>query len=304
MSDEKALALVPVEEPSGLESIGTYDGEAGAYEVFSLRGGPLAATETYRLYVAKLPSGQMGLMKIAQKPEHNDRLEQEARTLTTLTTVANELDTEASEAGVRAPNYGAFFPQLLESFVVDTVGRRVTFLGFHGSIASYKQLVPVAVATKDGRVDLQTGAWMIAKGAKLLDFVHALGFSIGFVDASNILLETGQHGVFALDFSEGSEDASLSECADEVRSLARIVWEAAGGKGDVKPPHDVSVMTAEQYEEFTAFVRDLMTKSWNAGDVVTALYEHADKIWPKVAIEGNPALGMKRQFHPWAILPR
>lgn len=303
-SDTRALALIPVDATSGLESMGTYDGEAGAYEVFTLKGGPLAATEVYRLYAAKLPSGQLGLMKIVQKPEFNDRLEKEASILATMRKIADGLDAEATEAGARTPNYGAFFPQLLETFIADSVGRRIMFLGFHPSIDGYKQLVPVSIATKSGRIDLQTGSWMIAKGAKLLDYVHTLGFSIGFVDASNILLETGQHGVFALDFSESNENASEAECTEEVRALARIVWEAAGGKGDAKPPYDSSIMTVEHYDEFIAFVKDLSMGSYPAGRVVEALYELVDRIWPKVAIEGNPKLGMKRQFHTWAILPR
>ena len=56
----RSLALIPVAMPPGLESIGIYEGTLGEYEVFQLKDKPLAATGSYRLYVAKNPAGQLG----------------------------------------------------------------------------------------------------------------------------------------------------------------------------------------------------------------------------------------------------
>lgn len=297
VATKKLAAPIVVEDPHGLEKMGKYTGAAGVYEIFSLSGGgPLMATDVFALYPAKLPSGQLGLMKISQGGKYNDVLDQEARILATLKTMADE---------DAATNYGAFFPQLVEAFVPDGVDRQVLFLGYHPSVREYRQLVPMTVAIPDNkRVDLQTVAWMLAKGAKLLSFVHETGFSIGFVDASNILLEPNLHGVFALDFSNASEEALTEEGQQEVRDFCRLVWNAGGGSVDKRPPHDTEIMSVEDHEDFVAFLKDLVTGEWGARDVVTALYERADRYWPKTGIEGDPTKGLKRQFHSWVLLPR
>jgi hypothetical protein len=90
-----ASSIFPSKEiESNLISMGVW----GEFEIFGiktkddLKGYPLVSTEVFKIYVAKLSSGQLGLMKIATSSENNSILENEAKTLKKLQKIAKELD--------------------------------------------------------------------------------------------------------------------------------------------------------------------------------------------------------------------
>ncbi len=298
MDDKEFLGTAPVGDDStsgsALTSMTEIDGANGTYEIFSIGGTALVTTESWKLYVAKLPSGQMGLMKIAATVDLNHILETESRILRTLQQIATDLDAEAVGRGENPLNYGALFPTLLDSFVGED-GRFVMVLGYHPSINTYKQLFPLARVLDGQRIDLKTGTWVLGKLLKLLDFVHSLGFTVGMVDATNVLIEKDVHGVFVLDFSEANEDASKSECMAEVSAAAKMLWNAVGG-GDNNPPHDAALLSAEHHTQYIDSLRRIMDGSTDgAGAEHSIIYAQADIFWPKKPIEGTDRF--KRDFH-------
>jgi hypothetical protein len=298
MDDKTVVGAIPVDgdgakSGSMLTSMTEYEGTAGNYEIFSLGGSALVATDEWKLYVAKLPTGQLGLMKIAATPEHNSVLEREARILQTLQKIATDMDNEATERGEVPYFYGALLPLMLESFVSDD-GRVVMFLGYHSTISTYKQLNPLVRVLDGQRIDLKTGTWLLGKLLKLLGFVHSAGFSVGLVDTSNVFIEKELHGVLVLDFSGASEDADAETCLAEVAVAAKMLWQAVGG-GDENPPHDGELLSAEHYDEYVAFLRRISDgKTDGANAEHTAIYPMADRIWPKREVA--PGI-WKRDFH-------
>lgn len=287
-----------------LLSMGTYVGTAGTYEIFGVYDekakttNPLLQTKTYKVYVARFPSGQVGLMKI-NTPGNVEVLKIEAEILKTLQLIATQLDEEFASRSEVTPNYGAFFPTVVETLTPDE-GKFVMLLGYHPSITNYQQLIPLSVAIKGCRVDLQTVQWILGKSLKVLDFVHSLGYSVGLIDPSNILLETSAHGVFFLDFTQANETPSEEDCLFEVTRIAEICWWAAGGTSAQKPPYDNGIMTKEGYEKYIAFIARLCTgETTGARAEYEAIYPLADEVWPKVTITDGKVSKTKRPFHPW-----
>lgn len=301
------LVAVTTGSDSTLVSMGIYPGAGGAYEIFGVKAdgaepGPLVDTGVFKLYVAKLPTGQIGLMKINSIPEAAAVLEREARILRTMQAIATALDNEAGPK--ETPYYGAQFPNPVESLAPGD-GRFVMFLGYHSTITTYRQLVPISVLVKTQRVDLKSIQWMLGKLLKLLAYVHSLGFSVGLVDASNELVETTVHGVFVLDFSNASEEATDEECLAEVASAAKIAWLAAGGSETNVPPYDPGIMSKEGYEEYIGFLQRLTRGETEGASVeLTAIYEMADRIWPKESKTDETGSVVKRPFHLFATYPR
>lgn len=289
---------------SGMVSKGIITGPSGQqYPIFGAEdGAPLASTSIYRLYIAQLPSGQLGLMKIVSDPAHNRTLEDEARLLQALQLIAGNLDQEAERQGDKPYHYGAFLPKVVESMTADD-GRFLAFLGFHPSVVSYKQLRPLPLALNSQRVDLQTVVWIL-KSLKVLDFSHRLGnVAIGFVDASNLLLETEQHGVFFFDWSSARQNPTEDECLAEVAAMAKIAWMAAGGTDTTGPPHDLNIMDASHHAEFVAFLRKLMAGRTDADKAHTAIYEMSDRLWPREQKTDEYGTIYKRPFHEWVTYP-
>lgn len=297
-----AASVVPASE---MVSKGVITGPSGQqYLIFGAKDGtPLASTDIYRFYIAQLPE-QLGLMKIASDPAHNDILEHEAGILRNLQDIAADLDTKAIDQGDNPYNYGAFFPAVIESMVSGD-GRFLVFLGFHPSIISYKQLQPIPLVLNGQRVDLQTVVWILGKSLKVLDFSHRLGnVAIGFVDASNLLLETKQHGIFFIDWSQARENPTEEDCRAEVAAMAKIARWAAGGTDTTEPPHDLEIMTLEQYAEFVAFLRQIMSGSTEASVAHSQLYGMINRIWPKEKKTDDDGTVQKRTFHQWETYSR
>lgn len=296
-----AASVLPASE---MVSKGVIAGPNGQqFPVFGAKdGSPLAKTATYRLWIAELAGGQLGLMKIAAGPEHNNTLEQEVHILQALQLIAGGLDREAERQGDRPYNHGAFFPRVVESMVSDD-GRFLMFLGFRPSIASYKQLRPLPIALDGQRLDLQTVVWILGKALKVLDFSHRGNVAIGFVDASNLLLEIDQHGVFFFDWSSAKQNPIEDECLAEVAKAARIAWQVAGGTDTTEPPHDPEIMSEEQHAEFLAFLRRIMNGITSASVAHSQLYKMANEIWPKEVKAEEGVTIEKRPFHEWITYP-
>lgn len=300
-----ASQLVPNNEPgSGLVSMGVW----GEYEIFGIKTedtknpSPLVQTSVFKFYVAKLPSGQLGLMKIATNSDNNEILENEVKTLIKLQRIAKTVDDQAVEKLETPSYYGAMFPIVVEK--IDAGGRMAVFLGYHECINSYRQLRPLSLITATDRIDLKTGQWILGKALKLLYFIHTSGFCVGSVNASNILLETDLHGVLFLDFSHAQRDPISETMLSEVSKTAKIVWEAAGGSMEEDPPYDPEIMSKNNYEKYVSFLRGIINgRARSAEDEFFDLYEMADKIWPKVA-KTNGSHGFKRQFHEFKTYPK
>lgn len=304
---KKVTAIVPVESTaieSALKHEFDYGGEKGTYEVFSISGKSLAETDAYKLVVAKNPAGQLALAMLATTADKNEAVDRQARVLTTLQSIADEIDNESEAAGDVPPHYGAFFPMALETFRTPDDERLGVFLGYSPAISTYKQLVPLSVATAESRVDLKTSAWILGKLMKLLDYVHNCGFTIGFVDGSNVLLETALHGVFVLDWTDADEDATVDSQLAEVAKAAKLVWTAAGGTDEADPPYDESVMTKDQHGQFIEFLNSLMEGTINARTAYEQAYPLYDTIWPKEDKSDEYGTVNKRPFHNWVVYPR
>lgn len=304
MDDPKStdLSIVPVKPDAALVATLTHEfdfvGASGAsYEAYSFAGKPLLETPTFKLAITKLPSGQFGLTMIASDPKHNWRIETQQHVLHTLQEMAAFEDAETK---TDKPFFGALFPTMVDTMDTGEDSPRAGLvMGFHPEIASYKQLVPLSVVLKGGkRVDLQTAVWMLSKALKLMDFVHAMGFAINWIDEDNYLIETARHGVFILNWMESIEEASVDEQKTDIKDLANLVWAAAGGTEKSNPPHDEKIMDKAGYDNFVAFLKRLMSEPNTAGNEMDALLVLADSIWERTTFPGvRTADGKKRPFH-------
>jgi hypothetical protein len=308
IDEKKGEGVLPVTPDkalvAGLTHEFDYPGKSGTFEIYSIGGEPLVTTSGYKLLIAKFPTGQPGLVMIAAKSNENWLVEKQAHFLATL----QDMAAFAASGAKIQPNYGAFMPVMVEAMQTDEESARAgVFMGYGPETKSYKELVPLSVALKDQRVDLQTALWMLGKYLKVLDFVHVMGFAVNFVDETNFLVETVKHGVFTLNWMytlEGSDANPESQKADIV-NLAGIVWRASGGTEKSDPPYDEAIMSKAGYDEFVAFLKRLLAGDTKpAGDEMTALYEMADRIWTRVDDPGgyNPD-GKKRPFHDWVTYP-
>ncbi len=304
-----STAIVPVTGTEGLVKMADYVGKDGTYEIFGVKTaegiGPLVQTENWRLFVARGPTGQIGLMKV-NRPDAlgYDELEKEVRILRTLQLIAADID--AKTESLNKPFHGANFPVVLET-IEPEAGKLVVFLGYHPSITTYRQLLPVSVALRDVRVDLQTSVWMLGKLLKTLIFVHDLGFTVGLVDESNVLIEPAVHGVLVLDLTAANEYPTEAEQLAEVAAAAKLVWNAVGGTDESEPPHDADIMSVAAHAEFVSHLRRMMEgKTEGARAEHTMIYTPnaglADRTWPKVP--NSDKSGMKRPFHEYVTYPR
>lgn len=295
---------ITMTDDGSLQLMSKYEGTKGTYEIFGDgEKKPLVETETFNLYVAKLPSGQLGLMMIAKSQENNNVIQKQTNIIATLQEMAL---TEEETAEIK-PHYGTLFPTMVETLMTDeSDSRMVLFMGYDPAISTYKQLVPLTVALKDQRIDLQTGLWFLGKYMKLLDFVHVVGFTIGLVDKSNWLVETDLHGVFVLNWLDAKEGSLTNEDINEdIKSAAKIVWQAAGGTDENDPLYDEDIMSVEGHAEFVTYLKYLMSNEIKSADKeMITIYEMADRLWERVPDPGgyNPD-GKKRPFHNWVVYP-
>jgi len=292
--------------PVNLVSVGIQKGLNGSYEIFRIKTEAdfeptaLLTTANYHLYVAKLPSGQLGFMKISANVDCNSAIDHEYQTLQYLHQKALENDNLAIKAGQKNPFYEAFFPNPLEIIDIPD-GRKAIFIGFDPSIQEYKQLSPLSVILRNRRVDLQTTMWILGKLIKLLVFVHEEGYANLFVDPSNVLIEPNLHAVFVLDwsYSRGDQKFCSSDIHTDLQAAAKLAWLISGGTNDSPPPHDSDILSQKGHDEFVEFIHDL-NLAYNARSCWSLLYQEphglAHRLWPK---EELPNGKNKRVFHPF-----
>lgn len=295
---------------SGMVPRGFYEGKSGLFEIFGMKSAddpsvlPLVETKTYRLYVTKLPTGQLGLMKISLTEEFNYILKKEINILESMQVMADDYDQSMIKSNNAPPYYGATFPKVIEK--MDADGRVAVFLGYNECIESYKQLMPLSIITEKERTDLKTAHWILGKLLKILVFFHNWGmnYAITAVNTSNVLIETDLHGVFVLDFSEAIKKPGEEERINDIRLAAKLAWEIAGGTEESEPPHDLSIMSKENYVKYVSFIRRLMNgETKGAYEEQMAIYELSDEIWPKIP-KPSGAPGLKRQFHKFCTYPK
>lgn len=321
MSDKpdkpKALAVIPTTTaitttgPDLVEMIRFPSETGGEFVVYGIRTegepAPLVETKIWRLYVADLPSGQRGLMKVNRPDVEGsfEALEREVRMLHTLHQIAEEVDAEWTK-NPNKPFHGANFPIVLETLQPED-NKLVVFLGYHDSIATYRQLTPLSLIAATERVDMQTGTWMLGKLLKTLVFAHDLGMTLGLTDTSNIFVETSVHGVLVFDLTNANDDASADEMKAEVSAAARIIWQVVGGDDSKEPPHDLAIMSEATHAEFVMHLKRMMdgkTDGSRAEHVMIYTDDTglADRTWPKVP--NADSSGMKRPWHEYCTYPR
>ncbi len=305
LKGKKELGVVPVGGASVVPALThefDFHGESGeTYEAYSIGGKALVETPVYKLVVTKLPSGQLGLTMIAVDSSQNYLIEKQANFLYTLQDMASDAD---SSSKIK-PRYGGLFPQLIDMMNTGETDRKGVILGYMPPTDSYKKLIPLPVALKGVRVDLQTAVWLLGKTLKLMDFVHVQGFSVGFVDETNLLIEPDLHGIFILNWMDAVEDATDEDQKQDIVALAGIVWRAAGGTDISEPPFDESVMSKAGHDEFVAFLARLMKGEMaSVAEEMALLYAMADRIWERVPDpDGYNADKKKRPFHNWVTYP-
>ncbi len=309
MTDDTTPVVLPTEDrvsslPEGLTEMGRHEGKDGPITLYGLAGEPLVTTETWKLFAAGLPNGQLGLMMIATSADQNPYLDWAEYMIATMQELAARLNTESATAEF-APNYDAFFPRVIEHIDTDD-GRVALVLGYHPVVSTYKELRPLSAVLGDHRTDLKSVMWMLGKSLKLADFFHSTGCTIGNISADNLFVCTETHGVFYLDMIDANEDMSAAECREEISQIARVAWMAAGGTDTTEPPYDSDIMTADQHRAFVDNLKRMMDgKVESARTEFDRLYALNDEIWPKVLIEGGAnSRGQthKRQWHPFRLL--
>lgn len=310
-TDEKAL---PVSDdikdiPKGsLTEKGEYESATGPIKFFDYEGGPLVDTEEWKLYVAELqePKGQLGLLMIANTEKDNDVVQLQGTILGSMQELSGQLDNEA-ELPEFAPNYGAFFPRLVEQ--IDADGRVALILGYHPTISDYRALKPLTFIQEDKRVDLKSVMWILGKSLKLATLFHEAGYTIGKVSPDNVFITMDNlsvHGVFYFDFTYS--EAGDSAIRAELSEMAKMAWDAAGGTDTTEPPHDSDIMNTDQHREFVNNLKRMIDgEVTDARTEMDRLYEINDRIWPKVPIVDGPnSRGQthKRQWHEFKLRNR
>lgn len=309
-TNSKAIIVVSStsdEMDSRYVNMASYTGTKGTYEIFGIKTdadpAPLVETEVFRLYVAKTPTGQLGLMKV-NRPENADSLsalKREVRVLSSLQQIATQIDNETE--GENKPFHGAFFPEVLE-VLNPSDDKIVVFLGYHPTISTYRQMRPMSMLTATEQIDLQTGAWILGKMLKTLSFIHSLDFTVNRIDASNIMLETDVHGTFVLDFSFASEEPTDEDKRNDMIAMAQAVWNAAGGTEEFVPTLHEELMTPEQHTKFVMFLESLIAGKVDAKEAHQQAYELFDTIWPRKRKSDEDGAVLKRPFHEWITYPR
>lgn len=255
---------------------------------------PLGQSPQFNLYECAFADGHPGIFKITSDVKHNDPLDREAFILRSMATRAAELDAQTTEKNLF--NYGAFFPELIDSFVAqDQEGRRANVMRFSGGIQKLEDLTALLglCEIEQVRVDPRTGAWILGKLLKILSFAHRMGISNPRISSDNILIERELHGLILFDWSQAalhSEGVVPRFIASQELSLAGLVTlEILGGDPDAETlPNDAQL----QDNRFQDFIRKLANGTMF--DALRAHREFYDLIWTL----------WPRKFHPFTTHAR
>lgn len=214
------------------------EGVKNAYEVGRL----VAAAKTYRLYLAKEVEGSWCLLQIARTLEFNGGLSRAVFILEELADTSrryDELYTKKNEG--KHLHYDRLFPLVMESFASKAQGnRRVNVLSFT-DVDDARVLLPLSnLRTKDRVIlDLKSGAWVMGRLLKLLDFTHPLGIAVRSLGPKNILLETSKHFAIVLDWTDAfmfQGEVNSEVASADIARAASAVLTSCGVPDQGAPP--------------------------------------------------------------------
>lgn len=235
----------------------------------------MVQNENVRMY-SVTHEGRPLVFKIAIETSNNDAVRQESNILQQLRT----LDTKGL--------YSWFFPEVVESFVANQQGGRlVNVLGFPPIVEDSLQLVPLSKIAADGRVDLKTVVWMYGKLLKVISYCHDHDIANGAITATNVLVETTEHGVVLFDFTRAVRRPSLAVQYNEVKLATRMALVLIGGDVDTgKLPEylmsDPKVeLTKAQFLEFEHFFQDKLFRGGLAQSAKDNFYLLVEDVWPQ-----------------------
>ncbi|MDP3899932.1 MAG: hypothetical protein Q8Q23_02515 [bacterium] len=213
----------------------------------------LGSSERFTLYQCVLPSGQLGILKIAANSENNPMLDRESFVLKLLREKA--LEVEGKNKDDKPLNYHYFFPELVESFISEQQNnRRVSILGFPAVIESFGQLTSLSSLWEKERVyvDPRTAAWILGKTLKTLAFVHDQGISNELIAPSNILIEKDWHGLIIFDWTRATintEMNGITSSQEIARAALAAIQIMNGNLGNGSLPES-DQLTDSRFEEF------------------------------------------------------
>lgn len=236
----------------------------------------------FNLYECVFDDNRLGIFKIASDAAHNDALDREALILRFMDVHAADLDTCVLTPEGKLPHYGVFFPQLIESFIVENQdGRRANVLKFADSVQKLEDLTTISglCEVEQVRVDPRTGAWILGKLLKILSFAHGIGISNGRrITTDNILIERELHGLLVFDWSSAtlhSEGVVPRFIASEELSLVGLVAiEVLGGDPDTGAILEDDQLRDDRFQEFIRRLANGMMF-----DASRAHHEFYDLIW-------------------------
>lgn len=215
------------------------EGVTHAYKVVRV----LAVTKTYKLHFAQeVESGVWCVLQVASNRESNGGLERAAFVLDELAATSRRYDElYAPEHEGKRLHYDRLFPKKVESFVSEEQGkRRVNVLSF-SDVSDARKLAPLSYPITKDRVilDLKSGAWVMGRLLKLLDFTHPLGIAVRTLGPNNILLERDKHYAIVLDWTDAfmfQGVVSAETAAADISRAAEAVLESCGVPDQGAPP--------------------------------------------------------------------
>jgi hypothetical protein len=200
-------------------------------------GRQVADAGAYRLYLSTNgESDRQYLLQIADKPDHNGRLDRAAYVLSELKRRSDEVEEEYARVKTDENdrlNYALGFPELVDTFPCEQQGgRRINIFGFRG-VQDVGTMIPlVNIGNHRVRPDLRTSVWIMGKLLKLLTFTQSEGISVGPLTGSNILIEKDAHYALIFDWSKASihhEGVPLETRREEIAQAAQSVITLLGG---------------------------------------------------------------------------
>lgn len=265
-------------------------GVKNAYEV----GSRVAITDTYRLYLAKdVGTGTGCLLQVAKGFEQNGGLSRASFILDELADMSRHYDElYAKMHDGKHLHYDRLFPQKVESFVAEEqANRRVNILALT-DVDNINRLLPLSnLLTKDRVIlDLKSGAWIMGRLLKLLDFVHPLGIALRSLRSNNVLLEPDQHFAIVLDWTKAfvfQTVVSPEVATTDIACAARAVLASCGIPEQGQLPY----MLGDGEDQYVGLLRDFANASESdARQAHAQFYQICHQVW-----------GV--EFHPFTTLP-
>lgn len=254
----------------------------------------LAESKNYRLYLAhKADTRDRCLLQVARNLQANGGLSRAKFVLDELAETSRHYDEIYSRQNKgKHLHYDRLYPRVDESFLLASQGgRRVNVLSFT-DVENVSMLIPLSNLRLKDRVilDLRSGAWVMGRLVKLLDYIHPLGIALRSLGPRNILLETSQHYAIVLDWTEAlvfQQEVSSEAATADISRAAETVLEACG----VPDQGSLPFMLQDGEDVYVAMMRDFAGgKIANADEAHVRFYDTCHR-----------ALGTG--FHPFTTRP-